>query len=480
MKTIHITDKDNVTVVTEGELRGHKVALQTISAGEKVIKYGYPIGVATEDIPAGAHVHSHNLHTALDASSSYEYHPEIPAVNRRESRTFMGYERRNGKVGIRNELWILPTVGCISKTAELIASKANALYSFSLAKGCSGVYAFPHPYGCSQLGDDHSNTQKLLLSLMQNPNAGAVLMLGLGCENNRIETLKPLLAGVDYDPSRVAFLECQAVEDELETAMAIVDELMQKLQQDRRTPQPTSKLVLGMKCGGSDGFSGITANPLVGRVTDTVIEEGGSAVLTEVPEMFGAEQVLLNRCVDAEVYGKAVGMLTGFKDYYTENHQPCYENPSPGNKDGGITTLEEKSLGCVCKSGRLPVVDVLSYAETVKTPGLTLLTGPGNDLVASTALAAAGAQIVLFTTGRGTPFGCPVPTVKIATNTPLAEKKANWIDFNAGTLLTGDDMDGLSEKLYDYLLHLASGDLLAKNEQNDYRQIAIFKTGVTL
>ncbi|MBQ8494325.1 MAG: altronate dehydratase [Clostridia bacterium] len=480
MKTIQIAKNDNVAVVTEGELRGHKIALQNISAGEKVIKYGYPIGTATQDIPVGAHVHSHNLHTALDASSAYEYHPEIPKVNRRESRTFMGFKRQNGKVGVRNELWILPTVGCISKTAELIACKANSLYSFSRAKGCGGVYAFPHPYGCSQLGDDHNNTQKLLLSLMQNPNAGAVLILGLGCENNRIETLKPLLADVDYDLTRVAFLECQAVEDELEAAMAIVDELVQRLQQDRRTPQPTSKLVLGMKCGGSDGLSGLTANPLVGRVTDTVIEEGGSAVLTEVPEMFGAEQVLLNRCATAEVYGKAVDMLTGFKDYYTENHQPCYENPSPGNKDGGITTLEEKSLGCVCKSGRLPVVDVLEYAETVKTPGLTLLTGPGNDLVASTALAAAGAQIILFTTGRGTPFGCPVPTVKIATNTPLAEKKASWIDFNAGTLLTGDDMDGLAEKLYDYLLSLASGDLLTKNEQNDYRQIAIFKTGVTL
>lgn len=480
MKTIQITKNDNVAVVTEGELRGHKVALCDIPAGEEVTKYGYPIGVAAEDIPAGAHVHSHNLHTALDASSAYEYHPDVPAVNYRESRMFMGFERRNGKVGIRNELWILPTVGCISKTAELIASKASSLYSFSASGGCSGVYAFPHPYGCSQLGDDHSNTQKLLLSLMQNPNAGAVLILGLGCENNRIETLQPLLAEIDYDPSRVAFMECQAVEDELEAAMAIVDELMQQLQNDKRTPQPTSKLVLGMKCGGSDGFSGLTANPLVGRLTDTVIEEGGSAVLTEVPEMFGAEQVLLNRCVNGEVYGKAVDMLTGFKNYYTENHQPCYENPSPGNKDGGITTLEEKSLGCVCKSGRLPVADVLEYAETVKKPGLTLLTGPGNDLVASTALAAAGAQMVLFTTGRGTPFGCPVPTVKISTNSPLAEKKAGWIDFDAGTLLTGDSLDGLSKELYSYLLRLASGEVLAKNEQNDYRQIAIFKTGVTL
>ncbi|MBQ3133465.1 MAG: altronate dehydratase [Clostridia bacterium] len=480
MKTIRITNNDNVAVVIEGELRGHKVALTDIKAGEKVIKYGYPIGVASEDIPQGAHVHSHNLHTALDASSAYEYHPDVPAVVPHESRTFMGYERADGKVGIRNELWILPTVGCVSKTAELIAEKANARYSFSLKSGCSGVYAFPHPYGCSQLGEDHSNTQKLLLSLMQNPNAGAVLILGLGCENNRIETLQPLLEKIDYDTERVAFLECQGVEDEIEAAMAIIDRQMALLNADVRTPQPSSKLVFGMKCGGSDGFSGLTANPLVGRLTDLVVEEGGSSVLTEVPEMFGAEQVLLNRCVNEDIYNQAVGMLTGFKDYYTENHQPCYENPSPGNKDGGITTLEEKSLGCVCKSGRLPVVGVLGYAEPVKVKGLSLMTGPGNDLVASTALAAAGAQMVLFTTGRGTPFGCPVPTVKISTNSQLAQKKAGWIDFDAGELLTGKDLDGLSEELYAYLLALASGDVTAKNEQNNYRQIAIFKTGVTL
>ena len=373
----------------------------------------------------------------------------------------------------------MPSVGCISKTAELIACKANSLYSFSQAKGCGGVYAFPHPYGCSQLGDDHNNTQKLLLSLMQNPNAGAVLILGLGCENNRIETLKPLLADVDYDPTRVAFLECQAVEDELEAAIAIVDELVQRLQQDRRTPQPTSKLVLGMKCGGSDGLSGLTANPLVGRVTDTVIEEGGSAVLTEVPEMFGAETILMNRCVSREVFDKTVALINNFKSYFIANKQPIYENPSPGNKAGGISTLEEKSLGCTQKSGSSAVCDVLEYGETLCEKGLNLLSAPGNDLVASTALAAAGCHIVLFTTGRGTPLGTFVPTVKVSTNSDLYNRKRQWIDFNAGVLVEGVSMDELLNDFIDMLVSVASGEKVL-NEKNDYRGIAIFKTGVTL
>lgn len=478
MKTIQINHNDNVEVMLEGEKRGHKRALSPIAAGEAVIKYGHPIGIATADIAVGEWIHSHNLKTGLEGEVPYAYFPKTYPLPDAFGGSFMGYKRANGGVGIRNELWILPTVGCVAKTAERIAGKASKLYDFSLEKGCSGIYAFPHPYGCSQLGEDHANTQKLLAGLLHNPNAGGVLLLGLGCENNRLENLLPTLG--EYDPTRVRMMECQQFEDEEAEALRLIDELMQVMRKDVRTQQPANTLVLGMKCGGSDGFSGITANPLVGRITDRLVAEGGRAMLTEVPEMFGAEAVLLERCVDESVYDQAVSMLNAFKDYYISHNLPCYENPSPGNKDGGITTLEEKSLGCVCKGGHAPVVDVLEYAEPVKKNGLSLLNGPGNDLVAATALAASGATLILFTTGRGTPFGCPVPTVKISTNSPLYEKKPNWIDFNAGQLVEGRSLESLTDELFAYLLALASGEQLTKTEQNGYRDIAIFKTGVTL
>ena len=478
MKTIRIATNDNVEVMLEGDKRGHKLAACPIAAGEKVIKYGHSICVATQDIAAGEWVHSHNLKTGLETVEDYAYDPIPCTLEPKIGGSFLGFERANSGVGIRNELWILPTVGCVAKTAERIACKASELYSFSLQSGCSGIYAFPHPYGCSQLGEDHENTQKLLSGLLHNPNAGGVLVLGLGCENNRLENLRPMLG--EYDTKRVRFMECQQFEDEEAEALRLIDELMSVMQQDKRTPQPAEKLVLGMKCGGSDGLSGITANPLVGRITDRLIAEGGSAMLTEVPEMFGAETVLLERCVDEGIFTQAATMLTDFKNYYISHNLPCYENPSPGNKDGGITTLEEKSLGCVCKGGSAPVVDVLSYGERVKKKGLSLLNGPGNDLVAATALAASGANLILFTTGRGTPFGCPVPTVKISTNSPLFAKKSNWIDFDAGRMVDGMPLDRLTDELYAYILALASGEITTKTEQNGYRDIAIFKTGVTL
>ena len=478
MKTIRIATNDNVEVMLEGDKRGHKLAACPIAAGEKVIKYGHSIGVATQDIAAGEWVHSHNLRTGLETVEDYAYDPIPCTLEPKIGGSFLGFEREKSGVGIRNELWILPTVGCVAKTAERVACKASELYSFSLQSGCSGIYAFPHPYGCSQLGEDHENTQKLLSGLLHNPNAGGVLVLGLGCENNRLENLRPMLG--EYDTKRVRFMECQQFEDEEAEALRLIDELMSVMQQDKRTPQPAEKLVLGMKCGGSDGLSGITANPLVGRITDRLIAEGSSAMLTEVPEMFGAETVLLERCVDEGIFTQAATMLNDFKNYYISHNLPCYENPSPGNKDGGITTLEEKSLGCVCKGGSAPVVDVLSYGERVKKKGLSLLNGPGNDLVAATALAASGANLILFTTGRGTPFGCPVPTVKISTNSPLFAKKGNWIDFDAGRMVDGMPLDRLTDELYAYILALASGEITTKTEQNGYRDIAIFKTGVTL
>lgn len=477
MKLFTISPKDNVGVLLEAYeslSMGQKIALSPIAKGESVIKYGYPIGIATADIQKGEWVHSHNMKTGLSGIEEYSYTPNLVPLEQKTPQTFMGYLRSDGKVGIRNEVWIVPTVGCVTNIARILAERGNA----ELPEHCDGVYAFPHPYGCSQLGDDQYNTQKILSGLICHPNAAGVLVLGLGCENNRIENLLKACPQIQRD--NVRFLECQGAADELEEGMQLIEELKMLASHQVRTPQPFSKLVVGLKCGGSDGFSGITANPLVGTFCDRLVAQGGTAVLTEVPEMFGAETLLMNRCINQQIFDKTVLMINRFKEYFQSNHQPVYENPSPGNKDGGITTLEEKSLGCVQKGGTAPVSDVLEYGDTVKTNGLLLMSGPGNDLVAASGLAAAGAQLVLFTTGRGTPFGCPVPTIKISTNSQLAAKKKNWIDFNAGTLVDGTLMDPLCDELCDLIFQIAGGERSAKNEQFAARDLAIFKTGVTL
>ena len=470
---IKLHELDNVGVLItprEGIPAGHKIALRPIAKGEKVIKYGCPIGTAQSDIKEGEWIHSHNLKTALSGEKEYTYDPQPIHQSAPFEGSFMGYEREDGKVGIRNEIWILPLVGCVNHTAQRIAAEGSKL-------GPAPVYTFPHPYGCSQLGDDHARTRELLCALVRHPNAGGVLVLSLGCENNTLDAFKEHLGPVNE--KRVKFLVCQEHEDEEAAALELIGQLQEELKQDQRTPQPVSKLVIGLKCGGSDGFSGITANPLLGAVSDGICAAGGTALLTEVPEMFGAEELLMARCRNEEVFQKTCDLVNGFKKYYQDNHMPVYENPSPGNKAGGITTLEDKALGCTQKSGSSPVRGVLKYAEKVRVPGLNLLSAPGNDLVASTALAVSGAQLVLFSTGRGTPFGCPVPTVKIASNSPLAQKKRNWIDFDAGRLLSGMTLDELGQDLMDYVLAVAGGKL-TRNEINGFHDMAIFKQGVTL
>ena len=452
---------------------GHKTALREIRKGEAVIKYGFPIGEATEDIPAGAHVHTHNLRTLLSGEKEYEWQPMNPQTRKTETAVFRGYPRGKGRPGIRNELWILPTVGCVNDVAKALAARAQQLTGGSV----EGVYAFPHPYGCSQLGDDQDNTRKVLANLATHPNAGGVLLLGLGCENSGIEQIRPWMG--DYDESRVRFLVCQETEDELEAGMKLLEELAARMRQDERKPCGADQLVIGLKCGGSDGLSGITANPTIGIFSDLLTGMGGTTILTEVPEMFGAETILMNRCESRELFEKTVRLINDFKRYFEASGMPVYENPSPGNKAGGITTLEDKALGCTQKSGSSPVKGVLVYAEKAAAAGLNLLSAPGNDLVASTALAVSGAQMVLFSTGRGTPFGCPVPTVKIATNTQLAEKKRNWIDFNAGRLLEGRTLEELGAELMEAVLETASGKQ-TRNEQNGFHDLAIFKQGVTL
>lgn len=455
--------------------QGHKFAIKPIKKGDAVIKYGFRIGYAQADVEVGGWIHTHNLKTALGELLDYTYNPEgHKDVEPTDEAYFEGYMRENGKVGVRNEVWIIPTVGCVNSIARAIEAAAR----LNKPEGVDEVVAFTHPYGCSQTTEDQENTRTVLADLINHPNAGAVLVLGLGCENSRIEVLKNYIGEVN--PDRVKFLQVQDVEDEQEAAAEIMEELMNYATAFKREKVSAKELVIGMKCGGSDGLSGITANPTVGLFSDMLVSKGGTTILTEVPEMFGAETILMDRCANRELFDKTVCLINDFKEYFIKNGQEIYENPSPGNKDGGITTLEDKSLGCTQKSGSSLVKGVLAYGERVQNKGLNLLSAPGNDLVASTACAAAGAQIVLFTTGRGTPFASPVPTVKIATNSRLAGKKGNWIDFNAGRLVTDDvPMEQLAEELFKLVLDVASGRKV-KAEIAGFHDLAIFKQGVTL
>lgn len=486
---IRINDNDNVIVAlcniqagddvagvkaVENIDRGHKMALVDIKEGENIVKYGYPIGHATKDIKKGEWIHTQNLKTNLKGLLEYSYEPQLTEIKADKKATFMGYNRKDGSVGIRNEIWIVNTVGCVNKVSERIAKLANEKF----AGRTDGIFTFVHPFGCSQLSDDHVNTQKLLAGMVNHPNAAGVLVLSLGCENNNVAEFKKVLG--DYDDERVKFVITQDYEDEIEEALKAIEDLVKYAEGFKQEEIDASKLVIGLKCGGSDGFSGITANPLVGRISDMLVQHNGTTVLSEVPEMFGAETILMNRCETPELFNQTVDLINNFKAYFMRYNQEVYENPSPGNKKGGISTLEDKSLGCTQKGGTSNVKAVLDYAEKATVHGLNLLRGPGNDIVAITGLMASGCHIILFTTGRGTPVGAPVPTVKVSTNSELANRKKEWIDFNAGQLLEGKTMDELSQEFFDYILKVASKEIRTKNEIHDYREISIFKDGVTL
>lgn len=467
---------DELTVTLRDAVgRGHKFAVHAIAASQPVCKYGWPIGRAKADIPVGAHVHTHNVTTRLAGLDEYRYEPanESAAPTRSSSASFMGYRRPDGRVGTRNEIWILCTVGCVGRTAERIARMAAQRF----AGRVDGIHAFPHQFGCSQLGGDLDRTRKLTAALACHPNAGGVLILGLGCESNQLDRL---LADIPVNQrAHIKSFAAQATSDETEAGLRAVEELVQLAERTKREPCPLSALSIGLKCGGSDGFSGITANPLVGRIADRVTAAGGAAILTEIPEVFGAERLLMQRAASEQVFEGIVSVVNDFKDYFIRNHQPVHENPSPGNIAGGITTLEEKSLGAVQKGGHATVTEVIRYAERSTKPGLTLLEAPGNDGVSSTALVAAGATIVLFTTGRGTPLGFPAPTLKISSNSALAQNKPHWIDFDAGRLLAGEDAERVTDEFLELIISTASGQP-ARNELNEEREIAIWKDGVTL
>lgn len=493
MKALQINPKDNVAVALEeiklGETitinktkvvvkenipKGHKFAVNSIKNGGEVIKYGYPIGIVKCDVPIGGYIHTNQLKSGISDSVNYTYSPNYEMTKQTQPRSFFGYRRENGRVGVRNEIWIIPTVGCVNSIACSVEKQAQSLATGSI----DGIYAFNHAYGCSQLGNDQEMTLDFLCGLINNPNAGGVLVMGLGCENGNVEELKKKLG--EYDERRVKFVVCQETDDEIHESLKLIRQLCCYASRFKREPCSSSELIIGLKCGGSDGFSGITANPVLGRVTDKITAEGGSAILTEVPEMFGAETILMNRCKNEAVFNKTVRLINDFKSYFKRYNEPVDENPSPGNKAGGITTLAEKSLGCVQKSGNAVVSDVLNYSERVMEKGLSLLQAPGNDLVASCTLAASGAQIIVFTTGRGTPFGCPVPTLKVSSNTEIFNKKCSWIDFDAGKVLSGGSYEETAEELYKLILSVASGETKAKAEGLDKHNLAIFKDGVTL
>ena len=466
----------NATLLLKQDISfGHKICVNSISKGEKIIKYGHIIAIATSNIDIGMHVHTHNTKTMILERTEYKFcHSTNQFNDEISSKFFMGYKRNFGAVGIRNEIWIINTVGCINKVSKALENKIQKYIPNTI----DGIYSIEHPYGCSQLGYDHKNTQKILKSLSENPNAGGVLILGLGCENNNISEFKKVLG--DYDENRIKFLNSQDEIDEIESGLSLLKELINYVSKFKREKLPISELKIGLKCGGSDAFSGITANPLVGKLSDLIISHGGTSVLTEVPEMFGAEEILINRCKTKKTFDQMVDMINNFKDYFVRYNQPIYENPSPGNKDGGISTLEEKSLGCVQKGGQGSIVDVLNIGDVLSQKGLNILNGPGNDIVSTTLLSASGVNLILFTTGRGTPLGSIVPTIKISSNTPLFKRKRNWIDFDAGILLEDPNLEKRANELLDYIIAVAENRILTKNEINNYREIAIFKDGVTL
>ena len=470
-------EADGMSVtVNQDTPAGHKILIKDVKTGEDIIKYGYPIGHVCQDMKAGDWVNEHHLKTNLSGTSEYSYHPaNQPLTIKDDKRTFKGYIRQNGDVGIRNEIWIVPTVGCVNGIAEQLAEN---LRHETKCQGIDAIWAWHHNYGCSQLSDDHENTRKILRDICLHPHAGGVLIVSLGCENNQPEDFMAMLG--DYDKERIQLLVTQRVEgDEIEAGMKMLRSLYNTVKKDHREEVSVAKLRVGLKCGGSDGFSGITANPLVGEFSDWLVAQGGTSVLTEVPEMFGAETILMNRCQTRALFDQTVSMINNFKEYFLSHGEPVGENPSPGNKAGGISTLEEKALGCVQKCGKAPVCGVMEYGDRLQHDGLNLLSAPGNDLVAATALAACGCHIVLFTTGRGTPFGTFVPTLKIATNPALAKNKAHWVDFSAGPLIEDRTMSDLVPAFIDKVLRIANGEE-ARNETNGYREISIFKNGVTL
>jgi len=458
------------TVVVRDDVpRSHKLAVRAVPAGSPVHKYGQSIGLATVDIAAGDHVHVHNL--GMDrAERAYEFGTQrtvLPAPVGPE-RTFLGYHRANGRVGTRNYVGVLTSVNCSASTAKMIAEqfRGMALDAFGHV---DGVVALTHQSGCGLVpGSDGANTLlRTLRGYAQHPNFGGVLVLGLGCEMVPVQSL---VDGLDLpSDTLVQTLTIQDTGGVRATVRAGVDrikEMLPVLEARRRAPAPISALVLGLNCGGSDGYSGITANPALGYASDRIVAAGGTSILGETPEVFGAEHLLTRRAVSEPVGRKLLDRIDWWQGYAAAGGGTLDNNPSPGNKAGGLTTILEKSLGAVAKAGQADLAAVYEYAEPVTEHGLVFMDTPGYDPVSVTGIVAGGATVVCFTTGRGSVFGCrPTPSIKLATNTEMYERMSDDMDINCGRIVDGTaTLTDVGDEIFERIIAVASGELTASED----------------
>lgn len=480
--------KKGQTVTVDGETitllddipNAHKIALKDFETGEAVRKYDNIIGYASKPIKKGEWIHSHNEVTGLGKSKEYTYDFNPISIFPGESdKTFMGYDRADGGAGIRNHLAIISTVFCANGPLRKLARMAEAKYPAT--ENFDGIIAFDQEFGCSQTGKDLVTTCKIIAGIAKNANFGGVLLVSNGCEMAIPSVLEQYMG--DYDKKRIRTLTLQEVEDEFTAGMELIDEIMEEMKDDKRTPININRLHIAMNCGGSDGYSGITANTLLGTLCDTLVKEGAIMNMTEVPEMMGAEHILMNRAADKSIFDDIVKMMYDYDAYFARYGEKAADNPTQGNKAGGLTTLEEKSLGCIQKGGHCAVMEVLEYGERATKNGFVLVSGPGNDLAGVSGQIAAGAVLTIFTTGRGTPCGFAGPTFRLASNTALATRKSNWIDYDAGRLLTAktpEEVEALNKELYDAIMATVNGQYRTRTEENGYYILGALKDGVTL
>jgi len=444
--------------VKEAISAGHKIALVAIPQGAVVLRYGQVIGRARQPIERGRHVHTHNL-AFEELHFDYEYPSgETPLPARRASPTFLGYPREDGSVGTRNYIAVVAASNCAAHTAEMIARSFDGE---SLPANIDGVVAFPHGEGCGHtIGPDTAQLRRTLAGVLAHPNVSAAVILGLGCEVNQIEHY---LGPNAPRTSRLVGMTLQSsggTRGAVTAARAEIARLMEQCSAEQRKEVPASGIVLGLNCGGSDSFSGITANPALGVCSDMLAELGATAVLAETTEIFGAEHLLVRRARNRQVAEKLLSFVQGYKQYLTRFAGSFDDNPSPGNKEGGLTNIIEKSLGAVAKAGTSPLTDAVDYAEPVHTPGFVFMNTPGYDPVSLTGLAAGGCNLIAFTTGRGSAIGFPsVPVLKIASNSHTYRRMQDNMDINAGTIADGEkSVQQVGGEIFEMLLRVASGE----------------------
>ena len=451
---------------------GHKLAVRAIREGERVKKYGQTIGFATRDIAPGQWIHSHNL-TAGRFEREYEYATEIPPPPAPiEGRTFQGYRRAGGKAGTRNYIAVISSVNCSASVSKYISQRFdNSL----LAKfpNVDGLLPLTHKGGCGlqYAGEDHQQLTRVLSGFATHPNVGAYLLVGLGCETGTLQylvqhgglaegvvQLNTKANGAARPPVVLSMQDCGGTNKTVEAGIAAIAEMLPRVNGVRREPIPASELILGCECGGSDGNSGVTANPALGAASDLLVAAGGTSILSETPEIYGAEHLLVRRARTRAIGEKLIDRIRWWEEYTAKFGVEIDNNPSPGNKEGGLTTIYEKSLGAVAKGGSTALCGVYRYAEPVTAQGFVIMDTPGYDPASITGMVAGGANVVCFTTGRGSCFGCkPVPSIKIATNTPMYEQMIDDMDINAGVILEGASVADVGRQIFEFILEVAGG-----------------------